>query len=121
MGGIGCHWLCQCIRWSRPIKCSGWQTLNKGELRKLLSRRVEQIPACTRPLPIDSSLYEPTPNWILMDVIDGGLESRRVIEISVVTCSFLPIPKASLTWTLLDCQSIEERGVNFDQAFLHPL
>ncbi len=98
-----------------PIQGSDWQSVNKWEIRELLSWRVEQIPACAGPLPVDGSRHQSTANWVLVDIVDCRLDRIGSVKISVVTRSLLPEAEAGFARTFLDREPIDKRRLRANE------
>ncbi len=89
----GCHWLCQCGVGSRLVEGSEWQAVNEWEARKLLSRRIEQVPACTRPFPIGGSFNKTASDWVHVDVVDRSLDHGWGREVAIIAAGELQSPR----------------------------
>src|SRR5690606_37784372 len=48
------------------------------------------VPACTRPPPVDPTLDKPPPNGVLVDLIDHFQQRRGLLDVPVVAAAFLP-------------------------------
>ena len=74
-------------------------------------RRIAEIPAGDRPLPLDGLLAKPPTHGVFMNVVDSRQDHFRSPKISIVTRAFLSESKRLVTGPIADDEFREQLGV----------
>ncbi len=95
----------------------GRQTVDRGKVA-VDDLPFGSVPPGTRPLPVDSPQAKSPADGILVNVVDRSQNRSFLVQIPIVTRSFLPEPKSHLAGSFPDRQGLQQTAARGGQSLL---